>query len=191
MALGNNVTWLQDGEKANALVLNRPLKEALTEIDAKIIELENKLQNGGTGSGGTGSGGTGSGSNNSAEIQAIQTEIQNLKNTQTQLQNKQNELEGKVNQLQQNQGSGGSGSGGSGNQGGGSTQTPTLPNLQQNEVELRAGTKDYNITYTANRALFYCEGILLRPSEYTATNGTSITLKFEPKTGETLTAVSL
>ena len=63
------------------------------------------------------------------------------------------------------------------------------PDLGYAEAKMQKGKKEYAIKYIPGRTMFYVEGILVAPADITATDGSNVTIKFEPKAGDILAAV--
>lgn len=243
MSISTQIQWLADGERANALVLNRPLKKAVELIEQKFTELENN------GGGGSSSGASGSGFPKACGYVfaegKIEASVQDLdfvyinttnSNKVTKTTGADSKFIGVYNKVAKDSGghehrvitsgcvtmtgknlevgkdyylsstAGGIsttgtiyvgtcidnnilsiGSRASISSGGGSTSGTA--NIK--EVQLRTGTKQYSVSYTPNKTMFFVEGVLLNSNMITATDGANVTLAFDPKTNDVLSVVSL
>lgn len=63
------------------------------------------------------------------------------------------------------------------------------PDIGYAEVKIQKNVRTYAIKYIPGRTIFYVEGILVPPSDITATDGNNVTIRFEPKAGDILAAV--
>ena len=244
MSISTQIQWLADGERANALVLNRPLKKAVELIEQKLTELETN------GGGGSSSGASGNGFPKAcgyvfaegkieASVQDLDFVYINSKdsNKVTKTSGADSKFIGVYNKVAKDSGghehrvitsgcvtmtgknlevgkdyylsstAGGIsttgtiyvgtcidnnilslGSRASLTTSGGGTQSGTA-NIK--EVPLTTGTKQYSVSYTPNKTLFFVEGVLLNSNMITATDGANVTLAFNPKTNDVLSVVSL
>ena len=63
------------------------------------------------------------------------------------------------------------------------------PDIGYAEVKIQKDVRTYAIKYIPGRTIFYVEGILVPPTDITATDGNNVTISFEPKAGDILAAV--
>ena len=243
MSISTQIQWLADGERANALVLNRPLKKAVELIEQKFTELETN------GGGGSSSGASGSGFPKAcgyvfaegkieASVQDLDFVYINTNNSNkvTKTTGADSKFIGVYNKVAKDNGhehrvitsgcvtmtgknlevgkdyylsstAGGIsktgtiyvgtcidtnilslGSRASLTSSGGGTTSGTA-NIK--EVQLTTNTKQYSVSYTPNKTLFFVEGVLLNTNMITATDGANVTLAFNPKTNDVLSVVSL
>lgn len=63
------------------------------------------------------------------------------------------------------------------------------PDIGYAEVKIQKNVRTYAIKYIPGRTIFYVEGILVPPTDITATDGNNVTIRFEPKAGDILAAV--
>ena len=63
------------------------------------------------------------------------------------------------------------------------------PDIGYAEVKIQKNVRTYAIKYIPGRTIFYVEGILVPPTDITATDGNNVTISFEPKAGDILAAV--
>lgn len=243
MSISTQIQWLADGERANALVLNRPLKKAVELIEQKFTELE--TNGGGGSSSGTGGSGFPKACGYVFAEGKIEASVQDLdfvyinttnSNKVTKTTGADSKFIGVYNKVAKDSGghehrvitsgcvtmtgkslevgkdyylsstAGGIsatgtiyvgtcidnnilsiGSRASISSGGGSTSGTA--NIK--EVQLRTGTKQYSVSYTPNKTMFFVEGVLLNSNMITAADGANVTLAFDPKTNDVLSVVSL